>query len=237
MPSPSLSSCGRGEGAQLRVRGILGKKASVARACAEGFAVSVLGTQVGQYLAKLLFGEDGFLGVVASVAVEEPLAFGGEECHAEGYVLLEECVVGTAQEGTVFVALAAYWLSLPPEALVALPVAGGASACLASFESTEVALGLGIVLFQCLQKTFHAAAFNAVDGEFVALDVRQHVGRVVAAGTDVHGFAEVDEEFDVDLFVEFHCVIAFHGGCLLFCGLDGCGNVLNGVGSACCPWR
>jgi len=155
-------------------------------------AAVVVVTQIGEYLAELLLGQDGLERVALATGVVEPHAPCRHQRRAEPLVLVEHGLIGMAYQLLELVRLPVYGNALPPDDLVGLPVGAGRPLGIAALLGAYLSLLVAVLLLQRLEKALHAAAQHPVKGERIAAQVRKHLGRVGAMRPYIYGLASPD---------------------------------------------
>jgi len=143
-------------------------------------AAVVVVAQVGEYLTELLLGQDGLERVALATGVVESHAPCRHQRGAEPLALVEHGLVGMADQLLELVGLPVYGHALPPDDLVGLPMGAGRTLGVAALLGARLALLVAVLLLERLEKALHAAAQHPVEGERIAAQVGQHLGRVVS---------------------------------------------------------
>ena len=128
-------------------------------------AAVVVVTQVGEYLAELLLGQDGLERVALATGVVEPHAPCRHQRRAEPFALVEHGLIGVAYQLLEILRLPVYGNTLPPDDLVGLPMGTGRPLGIAALLGARLSLLVAVLLLQRLEKPLHAAAQYPVKGE------------------------------------------------------------------------
>ena len=131
----------------------------------------ILVAQVGEYLAELLFGQDGLEGVALATGVVEPHAPCRHQRRTEPLALVEHGLIGMANQLQEIVGLPVYGDVLPPDDLVGLPMGAGRPLGIAALHGAYLPLLVSVLLLERLEKPLHTAALHPVKGEWVAAQV------------------------------------------------------------------
>lgn len=134
-------------------------------------AAVVVVAQVGEYLAELLFCQDGLERVVLAAGVVEPHAPCRHQRRAEPFALVKHGLIGVAYQLLEILRLPVYGDVLPPDDLVGLPPGGGRPLGIAALHRTYLPLLVAVLLLERLEKPLHAAALHTVKGERIAAQV------------------------------------------------------------------
>ena len=134
-------------------------------------AAVVVVAQVGEYLAELLFCQDGLERVVLAARVVEPHAPCRHQRCAEPLALVEHGLIGMAYQLLEVLGLPVYGNALPPDNLVGLPMGAGRPLGIAALLGARLPLLVAILLLQGLEKPLHAAAQYPVKCERIAAQV------------------------------------------------------------------
>ena len=156
-------------------------------------AAVVVVTQIGEYLAELLLGQDGLERVALAAGVVEPHAPCHHQRRAEPFALVEHGLIGMAYQLLELVRLPVYGNALPPDDLVGLPMGAGRPLGIAALLGAYLSLLVAVLLLQRLEKALHAAAQHPVKGEGIAAQVRKHLGGVGAMRPYIYGLASPDQ--------------------------------------------
>lgn len=127
--------------------------------------------QVGEYLAELLFGQDGLERVVLATGVVEPHVPCRHQRRTEPFALVEHGLIGMTYQLLEVVRLPVYGDVLPPDDLVGLPMGAGRPLGIAALHGAYLPLLVAVLLLQRLEKPLHAAAQHPVKGEGIAAKV------------------------------------------------------------------
>ena len=127
--------------------------------------------QVGEYLAELLFCQDGLERVALATGMVELHAPCRHQRRAEPLALVEHGLIGKAYQLLELVRLPVYGNALPPDDLVGLPVGAGCPLGIAALLGARLPLLVAVLLLQRLEKALHAAAQHPVKGERIAAQV------------------------------------------------------------------
>lgn len=155
-------------------------------------AAVVVVTQVGEYLAELLFCQDGLERVTLAAGVVELHAPCRHQRGAEPFALVEHGLIGMAYQLLELVRLPVYGNTLPPDDLIGLPMGAGRPLGIAALLGAYLSLLVAVLLLQGLEKPLHAAAQHPVEGEGIAAQVRKHLGGVGAMRPYIYGLASPD---------------------------------------------
>lgn len=152
-------------------------------------AFVILVAQVGEYLAELLFCQDGLEGVTLAPGVVEPHAPCRHQRGAEPLALVEHGLIGMAYQMQEILRLPVYGNALPPDNLVGLPMGTRCPLGIVALLGARLPLLVAVLLLQGLEKPLHAAAQHPVKGEGIAAKVGQHLCGIVAVRPYIYGLA------------------------------------------------
>ena len=127
--------------------------------------------QIGEYLAELLFCQDGLEGVTLATGVVEPHAPCRHQRGTKPLALVEHGLIGMAYQLLEVLGLPVYGDVLPPDDLVGLPMGAGRPLGIAALHGAYLPLLVAVLLLQRLEKSLHAAALHTVKGERIAAQV------------------------------------------------------------------
>lgn len=134
-------------------------------------AFVILVTQIGEYLAELLLGQDGLEGVALATGMVESHAPCRHQCCAEPLALVEHGLIGIEEQLLEILGLSVYGDVLPPDDLVSLPMGARRPLGIAALHGAYLPLLFAILLLQGLEKPLHAAAQHPVKSEGIAAKV------------------------------------------------------------------